>query len=385
MIAIIADDFSGAAELAGIGFAHGLTAEVHTEFDADSRADLVVIDTDSRCCPAAEAARRVADAVRAVRRAGSSLFFKKIDSVIRGPVLAELRSALSATEKQKALLVPANPSRGRTIRDGQYFVEGLPLEHTAFGADPIHPRRSSDILEMLDTRDCADIFVLRPGQEIPAKGIAVGEAETMEDMAIWARTMDETVLPAGSADFFAAQLAIRGLRPLPYVTRQLQITSPCVRLLVCGSAEAYDAWREQQSTRCDIPFVPMPPELWQIERSQESIARWACDVVVALDRYLVAGVAIGHCVLPKKGISHALTEHLVELVAQVLALRRVPLVLVEGGGTASALFRRMEWKRTAICHQYAPGVVAMAINAGSPDLLAIKPGSYDWPDAVWQA
>ena len=62
MIAVVADDLAGAAELGGVGSCHGLSAEIHTEFDATSRADLVAVDTDSRCCSDEEAARRVDEA-----------------------------------------------------------------------------------------------------------------------------------------------------------------------------------------------------------------------------------------------------------------------------------------------------------------------------------
>lgn len=51
--------------------------------------------------------------------------------------------------KTGTLLVPANPSRGRIIRDGRYFVDGIPLNEPAFARDPEHPPRSSSVAEML--------------------------------------------------------------------------------------------------------------------------------------------------------------------------------------------------------------------------------------------
>ena len=42
MIAVIADDLSGAAELAGAAAKFGLRAEVHTVFNARTDADFVV-------------------------------------------------------------------------------------------------------------------------------------------------------------------------------------------------------------------------------------------------------------------------------------------------------------------------------------------------------
>ena len=48
MLIVIADDFSGAAEIGGIGWRYGLNAEVQLTFDPRSNADLIVIDADTR-------------------------------------------------------------------------------------------------------------------------------------------------------------------------------------------------------------------------------------------------------------------------------------------------------------------------------------------------
>ena len=67
--------------------------------------------------------------------------FKKVDSVLRGPVAAEIEAALDGLGLDRAVLVPANPSRGRIIRDGAYFMDGVPLDETEFADDPMHPVR----------------------------------------------------------------------------------------------------------------------------------------------------------------------------------------------------------------------------------------------------
>ena len=92
MIGVIADDISGAAEIAGVGLRLGLSAEVLEKGRPSGKADLVCIDTDSRCCSASEAARRAAAAAKVLRRAGAKWIYKKVDSVLRGPVAAEIQA-----------------------------------------------------------------------------------------------------------------------------------------------------------------------------------------------------------------------------------------------------------------------------------------------------
>ena len=92
MIAVIADDLTGAAEMGGLGLQHGLSAEVQTHRYVEPRSDLVVFDTNSRSMrgeQAQDATRVVAGRVRE-----ADLLYKKVDSVMRGNILAELETLL---------------------------------------------------------------------------------------------------------------------------------------------------------------------------------------------------------------------------------------------------------------------------------------------------
>ena len=55
MIAVIADDLAGAAEVAGVAHARGLSAEVCTQTGLVGDADLAAVDSDTRSLPADEA------------------------------------------------------------------------------------------------------------------------------------------------------------------------------------------------------------------------------------------------------------------------------------------------------------------------------------------
>jgi uncharacterized protein YgbK (DUF1537 family) len=419
MIAVVADDFSGAAEIAGIGFSHGLASEIHTESVPSYQADLVALDTDSRSCPAMVSAQRVAHAVAGFQqhrppKGDCPLFwakpwiFKKVDSVLRGPVLAEVRSVLAATGKRRAILVPANPSRGRVIRGGRYFVDGRPIHQSPFAADPEHPATSSDVLALLGRqgspvapeRDspifvaschknwdspCPDVAVLRPGQQLPHSGIIVGEASTPAEVMRWTEVVDDSTLPAGAADYFAALLAARGHCPSPpphYKTSEIsKISEVCGEtgtLFVCGSAAAWAQARRDECARHGVPVIPMP---------QAKARNWSPSANAALAALDRAGRAM-LTIADEPGILAAppLTalSRLVDMVAELLGTGKVGRVFVEGGRTASALVRRMGWTRASVCRQYAPGVVAMRFSAAPKAIITVKPGSYPWPDQVWR-
>ncbi|WP_338584199.1 four-carbon acid sugar kinase family protein [Pseudomonas sp. MAG733B] len=125
---IIADDLSGAADCA-IGFASaGLQTVVTLDASNDQPdAQVIAADTDTRRLSPEQAAERTVAAFKALRKPGQRLY-KKIDSTLRGNWAAEV-AALQPLAGL-AIVAPAFPATGRTLRGGRVFVNGQPLETT---------------------------------------------------------------------------------------------------------------------------------------------------------------------------------------------------------------------------------------------------------------
>ena len=125
---IIADDLSGAADCA-IGFASaGLQTVVTLDASNDQPdAQVIAADTDTRRLSPEQAAERTVAAFKALRKPGQRLY-KKIDSTLRGNWAAEV-AALHPLAGL-AIVAPAFPATGRTLRGGRVFVNGQPLETT---------------------------------------------------------------------------------------------------------------------------------------------------------------------------------------------------------------------------------------------------------------
>jgi uncharacterized protein YgbK (DUF1537 family) len=128
---ILADDLSGAADCA-IGFAGAghrtvVTLEA-TRTNAHDDADTIAVDTDTRRLAPEDASARTAAAYAQMSMSGHRLY-KKIDSTLRGNWAAEV-AGLQALAGM-AIVAPAFPATGRTVRDGRVYVYGEPLEQTA--------------------------------------------------------------------------------------------------------------------------------------------------------------------------------------------------------------------------------------------------------------
>ncbi len=350
MIVVIADDLTGAAELAGAAFAYGLRAEVQTVFDASSPAEVVCVDTDTRLLAPDQAAERVAAVARNVACAKPEWIFKKCDSVLRGPVLAEARATAGATGRKRILIVPANPSRQRIIRAGRYFIDGRPLNETVFAQDPAHPRTTAQVTALL-------------GNDLT--GVETPDVATAAEMTRLAATTDRSTLPVGSADFFTALLQVR-VAPRKSAPQPDTPTAAGATLVVCGSAASW-ALRRAEAAAHGIPVFARPYDL-------PAAARALLSPGCAL-------LGIGEA----GGVSSALlSAELAEAAATlVLGENKITRLLLEGGATARAIVNRLDWTRLQACQVSMQGVgVLRPASAGGP-LLFIKPGSYTWPSEIW--
>ncbi|WP_109477431.1 four-carbon acid sugar kinase family protein [Paraburkholderia sp. C35] len=130
-ILIIADDLSGAADCA-IGYASAGHRTVVTleaaRTAAHDGADTIAVDTDTRRLAPHEAAARTSAAYTEMNTRGQRLY-KKIDSTLRGNWAAEVAGLQRLAGM--AIVAPAFPATGRTVRDGRVFVHGEPLDQTA--------------------------------------------------------------------------------------------------------------------------------------------------------------------------------------------------------------------------------------------------------------
>jgi D-threonate/D-erythronate kinase len=376
MIGVVADDLTGAAEIGAVGLRHGLRAEVILAGAPGDDEDLICVDTDSRSCDPTGAARRATNAARMLQNCGADWIYKKTDSVLRGNVTPEIEAIVEQLGLSGALLVPANPSFGRTVVNGQYFVNGQLIHQTEFARDPKHPRLSPNVLELLDKPLGLPISVGKFSGLLPERGIVVGEVASAEDVRAWAKLRNEQWLMAGGAEFFGALLTTA--TPIPQSRN-----APGKEMFICGSAsEATHKFVAGQAQH-GVPVFSLPDKLAAVGAfDATAVDALAARIIFALQ---VEPRVILHVGLPQvKDISLAemLATHLVRVAAEVLRLAPVGQVFAEGGATAVGLAQEMGWQRLAVKSELAPGVVTLSVIDGGAPLLTIKPGSYAWPESL---
>ena len=160
-VLIQADDFSGAAEVAQCFAQYGFNTQILLEPSSEqprvsAGSEVTVVDTHSRSSSPVDAAAAVARAFAGhdvadtdmastdeagTEVAGTQVLFKKIDSLWRGNVGAEV-GALTGLGFH-VLVASALPQLRRTVADGRPYADGVPLAETALwraeaSAPPAH-------------------------------------------------------------------------------------------------------------------------------------------------------------------------------------------------------------------------------------------------------
>jgi uncharacterized protein YgbK (DUF1537 family) len=382
MIGVIADDLTGAAEIGAVGLRHGLCAEIVRHGRPGNGADLVCVDTDSRACDPAEAAKRAAAAAKLLRAAGARWIYKKVDSVLRGQVTAELEAVMKQLKLLRALLLPANPSLGRTIKDGHYFLRGRPIHKTEFARDPHFPRRSSQVLRLVKIPETFAMRVMNGDRLLMDGTILIGDAETSADVHSWTSSFDARMLPAGGSEFFNALLEVEN----PVAENghgEGWKNAPGREFFVIGTstqaARKFVVTARQRKT----PVLSLPQELaWGAEFTPAAVEAVSQRVIGAFAGHDRVILNVGLPPVRDAQVAQRLSHQVVCVAQRVLRQVPVARIFAEGGATAAELVRCMDWARLEVVRELAPGVATLAVNAERSILLTIKPGSYSWP-AKW--
>ena len=374
---VIADDITGAAEIAGIAFSQGQQVRlVCGDFCGCDTATCgtMVIATDTRSMPEAEAVAETRRIQLPHSLDGRRLLFKKTDSALRGHVVGELTALMETAGYQRAVYLPANPSKGRIIKNGIYYIKEVrgqgseirevPIAETAFNYDPEFPARTSVVKERF------------PDAEV--KGIIMPNAESEEDIK---KVIDEyndgKTLFAGAADLFKALLKDDGggsdedygngsedsLFKENGITQSHPHHPSLSTLVLCGSTQS-------KPLDLGIPITPMPIVVYD---GNEDISQWDTNKYQETHS-LILTIPYTH----RTGKETAV--HLRTMMAQKakeLIVEHCPNhLIIEGGATAWATLQALGWNQFDIVAQIAPGVVQMSATNGT--LVTLKPGSYSW-------
>lgn len=155
ILGCIADDFTGAGDIASILARAGMRTSLITRLDAVAEPDCEagVIALKIRSIPPDEAVRQSIEALDYLRAAGcEQIYFKycsTFDSTPQGNIGPVAEALAAVLEARTVVVCPSFPANGRTVYQGNMFVDEVPLAESGMRDHPLTPMRDSDIRRLL--------------------------------------------------------------------------------------------------------------------------------------------------------------------------------------------------------------------------------------------
>ncbi|MBP0456889.1 3-oxo-tetronate kinase [Streptomyces montanisoli] len=256
----IADDFTGATDLAGNLVATGrrTVVTVGPPRGPVTDADAVVVALKTRTVAADLAVAAALDAHRALARLGCTRYWFKycstFDSTPLGNIGPVIDALLTATGAPWTIACPAFPAAGRTVYQGHLFVGDRLLAESGMRHHPLTPMTDSDLMRVLGAQTAHPVGLL-PHAILRAGGRAVSD-HLDRLTAQGARIVVTDAL--GDEDLTAVE---RATHHLPLVTGG------------SGLALALPARRESAAT--DIEVAPGPTAVLAGSVSDATLAQTA--------------------------------------------------------------------------------------------------------------
>ena len=354
VLLIIADDFTGALDT-GVQFAaRGIKTRVVVGADAaltHQNADVLVVDTETRHLPAAQAYAAVEGLVQRAKYAGFAYLYKKTDSALRGNVGAELTALLSASGSRQLAFLPAFPQMNRVTKNGMQYIDGVPVTESPFGVDPFEPVRHAAVTDLLAEQTdlpAASFPALAADGSVPAEdGILVFDAATVDEL----RSTGRALLNNGGLRVLAGCAGFGAVLPELLGLGGADVTCPALdpRLLViCGSVNAItlaqlDKAEQAGFTRLRLtPHQKLMPDYWRsadgrmtLDHIEETLAAHPYNIIETNDEggnepTATAADALG---LTREEMRVRIASGVGQLVGALFASPAVGTLLLTGGDT----------------------------------------------------
>lgn len=386
---ILADDLSGAADCAAPFACAGYPTEVLLHLIP--RADLSVtsIDLNTRDLTPDEAVRLTFQALQAIRPNQDTVWYRKIDSTLRGNIGREVAATLKGLSgKRVVLCAPAFPEAGRTTIHGKVLVHGKPLEESGVHSGWPQGKSISNLFSEvgLETR-LLPLEVIRSGSSSILRhlssnsgvSVAVCDAETNLDLLAIAeaglRIAQEAIF-VGSAGLAHQIAALWGSQPL--LGNQFIVADKPILVVVGSQSPASRSQFDLLSNSMEMEILRLPVTALESENNPLLIA--------GLSRALANGRDVG-LTTELDGLDSSQGARLMEVLGRVLRrfLPEFAALILTGGETARGILFQSEIGRLRVIDELEPGVILSIAGLKSPLPIVTKAGAFGTPATLLNA
>ena len=414
VLGCIADDFTGATDLASMLVKQGMTAVqligLPGRSDPTPSVDAVVIALKSRTAPVAEAVRDSLDALRWLQQAGCQQFFFKycstFDSTDQGNIGPVADALIDALGCGFAIACPAFPANGRTVFQGHLFVGAALLNESGMQDHPLTPMRDANLVRVLSRQTEGTVGLVPHGVVAGGAGPIRAALATLKEqgrryaivdaianadlLAIGAALDGQALVTGGSGvalglpENYRRHGLIRSDEPagLPIVTGHAAVLAgSCSRATLYQIGSARD---RLPTLELDPVLTPDPAQL--VRKALDWARPLLGEVPVVISTSAPPDrVAALHERMGRSAASLMLESVLAE-IAEGLVQLGVRRLVVAGGETSGAIVSRLKVRRLQIGAEIEPGVPWTLAEGDGPNLLlALKSGNFGGRDFFLEA
>jgi uncharacterized protein YgbK (DUF1537 family) len=416
LVGAVADDVSGATDLASMLYRNGMDVVqllgLPAETDGESvEVDAIVCALKTRTTPVERAVEESLAAARWLRdRGAQQLFFKycsTFDSTDRGNIGPVAEALLDLVEEDLAVVCPAYPENGRTVYRGHLFVGDRLLSESGMRDHPLTPMTDPDLVRVLgrqcrrpDTVGLVPFDVVERGvgpiagalAELRARGVRFAVVDTTTEDHLWnvaAAVADHRLVTGGSgiARGLPANFRRAGTLPQRTETPLPEISGPAA--VLAGSCSP--ATRAQVTAMAERrPAIALDPVA--LAKGRQTVA----DVVTEAQSALGNGPVLIHSTAPPEAVQRAQdalgrekAAETIEVafgeIASRLVAAGVHTLVVAGGETSGRVAEALGFRQLRIGREIDPGV-PWTYPVGNPEIrVAFKSGNFGSDDFFLKA
>ncbi|MGJ8627910.1 MAG: 3-oxo-tetronate kinase [Sulfitobacter sp.] len=404
VLGCIADDFTGATDLAGLlarsGVQVSLRIGVPTEPPKDT-GPFEVIALKSRTAPVAEAVAETRAALAWLRKAGAQRFFWKycstFDSTAEGNIGSVAEALMADLGTEQTIYCPAFPENGRSIFMGNLFVGQQPLSESPMKDHPLTPMGDSNLMRLLAPQ------VIKPvglaNRLIVAKGAGALRAELDR---LKTGGVAHVVVDAVANDDL--RVIAQACQDMPLMTGGSAVAMPLPALYLAAGILSADAPKAQAPKVADktiilsgscsamtnaqvVEYILQGSAAYQLaplaltHTGNGPVLAWlaAQDLSKAPLIYATADPASVKAAQEKLGVAQVgvLIEQTLAACAVAARDAGARRIIVAGGETSGAVTQALGVTRLDISAEIAPGVPwTFCTSDGHQIALTLKSGNF---------
>ena len=413
LLGLIADDFTGATDVANTLTRQGMSTVVLLGVPRDDLAipdaDAVVVALKSRSNPPSEAVHMSLGALSWLTRAGAKQFFFKycstFDSTPAGNIGPVADALLEALHESFTVVCPAFPTNQRSVCHGHLFVGGALLSDSGMRNHPLTPMTDPNLVRVLAAQTPGRVGLIgfatvergaaaisAEAQALRAQGYRYAIVDALSDahlMAIGHACADMALLTGGSGLALGLPENFRRQRLLRRVSEESSARVAGHAAVLAGSCSA--ATQRQvaaMKAHCES-FALDPLRPGTAEDAAAQAVEWARPrlgrvPVLIYSTSAEDGVSAVQATLGREQAG-ALVERTFAQIAQQLVDAGVRRLVVAGGETSGAVVTALGIEGLRVGREIDPGV-PWTTSLGEPALaLALKSGNFGTDDFFLKA